>query len=134
MPVKKATKIEFGGLELELQLTGRNVINIESRLKESMVGLFFNGEGFRMPPSNKLLIVLQGANTTHGVNDEMIVDAFGKYIDQGNTPMDLMSIVQNLLDDAGFLGEKTKAKKDEKQASGKVVALETAETPAGLLD
>lgn len=128
MALKKPTKIQFGGLELQLQLTGRIVLNIEGRLRESMVGLFINSEGgFRLPPANKLLIVIQGANTTHGVTDEVIADAFGKYLEEGHTTMDLMNIVQNLLDTSGFLGNKADNKKGEKQESGKVVTLDAPE-------
>lgn len=130
MPVKKPTVVKFGGLTLNLQLTGRNVINIESRLKESMVGLFLNPEGgLKMPPTGKLLIVLQGANTTHGVSDDDIIDAFEKYIDEGNTPMDLMTVVQNLLDVSGFLGSKVDKKEPAKKESGKVVSLDAPEAP-----
>lgn len=75
-----------------------------------------------------MLIVLQGANTVHGVTDEDIADAFDKFLDSGHTTMDLMNIVQNLLDTSGFLGKK-KAKKDEKPASGKVISLDTPEEP-----
>lgn len=129
MAIKKPTKVSFGGLQLELQLSGHNVLNIEGRLRESMVGIFMNSEGgFQLPPANKLLIVLQGANTVHGVTDEDIADAFDKFLDSGHTTMDLMNIVQNLLDTSGFLGKK-KAKKDEKPASGKVISLDTPEEP-----
>lgn len=129
MPFKKPTKIQFGGVELQLQLTGRNVINIEGRLNESMVGLFINSEGgFKLPPANKLLIVLQGANITHGVTDEKIAEAFDKYIESGHTTMDLMNTVQSLLDESGFLGKKAEAKKDEKPESGKIVSLDAPAT------
>ncbi|WP_375710576.1 DUF6096 family protein [Lactiplantibacillus pentosus] len=39
MTVKKATKkFEMGGLQLELKLTGRDILNIEKRLGKSMMG------------------------------------------------------------------------------------------------
>ncbi|MFD1431233.1 DUF6096 family protein [Lacticaseibacillus yichunensis] len=132
MTIKKPTTVQFGGLELSLQLSGRNVINIEGRLKESMIGMFLSAEGgMQLPPANKLLIVLQGANNVHGVTDEKIADAFEKFLDEGHTTMDLMKIVQDLLDESGFLGKNMEPKKDEKAGSGrKVVTLDAPEAVA----
>lgn len=100
--------VEFGGLTLHLRLTGKAILNIEKRLDKSLMSLFISGQGgMKLPPSNELLIVLQGANQKSGVKDSDIVDAFEKYLDGGNTTIDLQGIVQELLEEAGFFGKKT---------------------------
>ena len=102
-------QVEFGGLNLQLRLDGKSILNIEKRLDESLMGLFINGNGgMRLPATNKLLIVLQGANQTSNVGDIDIVRAFDKYIDEGHTTLELFTTIQELLEDSGFFGkEKT---------------------------
>ncbi len=100
--------VEFGGLTLHLRLTGKAILSIEKRLDKSLMSLFISGQGgMKLPPSNELLIVLQGANQKSGVKDSDIVEAFEKYLDGGNTTIDLQGIVQELLEEAGFFGKKT---------------------------
>lgn len=105
---------EFGGLTLELRLDGVAVFNIEKRLNESLMGLFMNGEGgMKLPPVNKLLVVLHQANQKHNVTEKMLVNAYSKYLEEGNTTMDIMNIVQELLEDAGFFGGKEEKETEE---------------------
>lgn len=109
---------QFGGLDLKLRLDGKAIVNIEKRLDESMMGLFVNGQGgFKIPATNKLLIVLQGANQTSGVNDQAIVDAFEKFLEEGNTTMELFTTIQELLEDSGFFGKKKAEKQEVETAS-----------------
>lgn len=132
----KATtmKVSFGGLQLDLRLGARDIVRVERRLNESMVNMFVSSEGgMKLPPANKLLIVLQEANQTHGVSDEDLINAFDKFLNAGKTPMDLMKIVQDLLDQAGFLGSKTSETKTEK-VSGNVVSLDAPTEPTDDLD
>lgn len=111
MPVKKATKkIELGGLQLELKLGGRDVLEIEKRLGKSMMSLFMSGNGdMKLPPINEILIVLQGANQTHGVTDKDIVSGFEKYYDEGHAPMELFAVLTDLFQESGFFVKKEKA-------------------------
>ena len=68
MPTTKT--VNFGGLTLECRLTGRAILNIEKRLDESLMGLFIKNEGeMKLPPANKVLIVLHLSNTVHGVKE-----------------------------------------------------------------
>ena len=91
-------QVEFGGLNLQLRLDGKSILNIEKRLDESLMGLFINGNGgMRLPATNKLLIVLQGANQTSNVGDIDIVRAFDKYIDEEHTTLELFTTIQELL-------------------------------------
>lgn len=100
-------QLQFGNLNLQLRLDGKAIVSIEKRLDESLMGLFINGQGgMKLPPSNKLLIVLQGANQTSGVTDKAIIDAFELYLEDGKTPMDLFTEIQDLLETAGFFGKK----------------------------
>lgn len=105
--LSNAKTIEFGGITLNLRLSGRNIVKIEKRLGKSMLAIFVsNSGGATLPPANELLLILQGANETSNVKDSDIMDAFETFIDEGQTTMDLFETVQELLEEAGFFGKK----------------------------
>lgn len=97
---------EMGGLTLQLRLDGRSVFNIEKRMDKSLLSLFMSDRGgMKMPPVNDLLIVLQGANKTHGIKDKDMITALETFLDNGGTTMEIQEVVQELLDEAGFFGK-----------------------------
>lgn len=99
--------IEFGGLTLNLRLSGRNILKIEKRLGKSLIAIFMSSSGgMTLPPANELLLVLQGANETSNIKESDLIDAFETFLDDGQTTMDLFEIVQELLEEAGFFGKK----------------------------
>lgn len=98
--------INLGGLDLRCRVTGQAILNIEKRLNESIMGLFIKGEGeIKLPPSNKLLIILHETNTTSGIREKDVVEAFYKHVEKGNTTMDIFEQVNELLDESGFFGK-----------------------------
>ena len=104
-------QVEFGGLVLNLRLDGRSILVIEKRLNKSIMSLFLSDTGgFKLPPSNELLIILQGANKTHGIKEADIIEAFEKFLDEGKTPSDLQTIIQELLEESGFFGKEKDSK------------------------
>ncbi|WP_191988171.1 DUF6096 family protein [Levilactobacillus enshiensis] len=116
-------KFQLGNLALNLKLNGRAVLNIEKRLGKSVMSLFMNADGgMKLPPSNEILIVLQGANQNHGITDKDMVEAFQDYLNQGNSPMDLFIELSSLFDESGFFGSKNKP---TKKVTAKEVTLDT---------
>ncbi|GAA3259098.1 prophage protein [Lactococcus lactis subsp. lactis] len=59
---------------------------------------------------------MQGANQTSGVSDSDIVGAFERFIDAGNSTLDLFTAISELLEESGFFG----SKKTEKEATNGV--------------
>ena len=116
--VKKATKtMQLGDLELDLKLGGREVFKIERQLGKSMLSLFMDSQGGnKLPPVNEILIVLQGANQNHGVTDKRVLNAFEKYLDDGNTTMDLFNALMELFEASGFFGKKKKSSKTNSES------------------
>lgn len=45
-----------------------------------------------------------------------MIGGFEKYLEAGNTPMDLNNVIQELLDEAGFFGKK----KDDTKTDGEL--------------
>ena len=126
--IKKATKtVQLGDLELDLKLGGREIFKIERRLGKSMRSLFMDSQGGnKLPPVNEILIVLQGANQSHGVTDKRVIEAFEQYLDDGHTTMDLFNELMELFDESGFFGKKKK--KGTKTNTESEVTLDSVET------
>lgn len=126
--IKKATKtVQLGDLELDLKLGGREIFKIERRLGKSMLSLFMDSQGGnKLPPVNEILIVLQGANQSHGVTDKRVIEAFEQYLDDGHTTMDLFNELMELFDKSGFFGKKKK--KGTKTNTESEVTLDSVET------
>lgn len=127
--IKKATKtVQLGDLELDLKLGGREIFKIERRLGKSMLSLFMDSQGGnKLPPVNEILIVLQGANQSHGVTDKRVIEAFEQYLDDGHTTMDLFNELMELIDESGFFGKKKK-KGTKTNTESEEVTLDSVET------
>lgn len=127
--IKKATKtVQLGDLELDLKLGGREIFKIERRLGKSMLSLFMDSQGGnKLPPVNEILIVLQGANQSHGVTDKRVIEAFEQYLDDGHTTMDLFNELMELFDQSGFFGKKKK-KGTKTNTESEEVTLDSVET------
>ena len=127
--IKKATKtVQLGNLELDLKLGGREIFKIERRLGKSMLSLFMDSQGGnKLPPVNEILIVLQGANQSHGVTDKRVIEAFEQYLDDGHTTMDLFNELMELFDESGFFGKKKK-KGTKTNTESEEVTLDSVET------
>lgn len=124
MPGTKQFK--FGNLDLQLKLEGNDVLNIEKRIKKSMYKLFIDlkdGSG-DIPETREMLIILQEMNKSSGVSDAKMLEAFNVYFSEGNAPMELMSVIQEVIGQSGFFG------KEEVETDGesKVVSLDQEET------
>ena len=110
----KSTKLEFGGLELDLRLDVKSITRIEKALDESMITLMPLDEGkMKLPPTHKLLLVLQGANQKPGITKQRIYEAFEKFLEEGKTTMDLFSIIAELLMESGFFGKVDQENQEE---------------------
>ncbi len=112
------TEISFGGITMQCRLSGKATLMAEKRLKESIVGLFVKGEGeVKFPPIHSLLVIIHESNTTSGIKESDIVNAFYKFIDDGGSTMDIFEMVNDMLDNSGFFG-KSKDKANEETLDG----------------
>ncbi|MCY9806574.1 DUF6096 family protein [Lentilactobacillus senioris] len=112
--ITNGIELQFGTLTLNLKLDGNAVLKAEKRLGKSIMGLFMGGNGgVQLPATNEVLIVLQAANQTSGVNDAMLVKNFQTYLDEGNTTMDLFLKLTEVVEAAGFFGKKNSDEQEE---------------------
>lgn len=111
----KTKQVQLGNLTLQLRLGTKDIFNIEDRLRQSIMGLFMGGQGeFTLPTIKQVAILLQGANQVSGVKDSDIFEAIDQYLEEGNSTMDLIRIVQEFLGESGFFGSDTEVKDKKK--------------------
>ena len=120
----KTKKVYFGGKELVLRLDGKTIVQIENKLNKNLLGLFVDNGKMTFPKTGEMLLILQVANTTHGIKESDMFDLLDIYLEDGNSTTDLMTTIQELLEESGFFG---KEKTEEENQDGGLVLLEEVE-------
>lgn len=121
----KTKKVHFGGKELVLRLDGKTIVQIENKLNKNLLSLFIDNGKMTFPKTGEMLLILHAANTTHGIKESDMYDLLDIYLSTGKSTTDLMTIIQELLDEAGFFGKK---ETEEENQDGGLVLLEDPET------
>lgn len=120
----KTKKVYFGGKELVLRLDGKTIVQIENKLNKNLLGLFVDNGKMTFPKTGEMLLILHAANTIHGIKESDMFDLLDIYLEDGNSTTDLMTTIQELLEESGFFG---KEKTEEENQDGGLVLLEEVE-------
>ncbi|MER2110046.1 MAG: DUF6096 family protein [Desemzia incerta] len=120
----KTKKVYFGGKELVLRLDGKTIVQIENKLNKNLLGLFVDNGKMTFPKTGEMLLILHAANTNHGIKESDMFDLLDIYLTDGHSTTDLMTTIQELLEESGFFGKK---KTDEENQDGGLVLLEEPE-------
>lgn len=115
--VMNTKQLEFGGQTLTLRLDAKTMVRIEQKLKRSLIALFIEGEGIRMPMIGELLTVIHEANFTPNIKAEDMLDLYDKHIRSGKSYMDLFEKVSEILTEAGYLPKKEAEEVPEEEVS-----------------
>lgn len=120
----KTKKIYFGGKELVLRLDGKTIVQIENKLNKNLLSLFIDNGKMTFPKTGEMLLILHAANTNHGIKESDMFDLLDIYLENGNSTTDLMTTIQELLEESGFFG---KTEKENENLDGVLVTLEEPE-------
>ncbi|QBO35377.1 hypothetical protein EQG49_02295 [Periweissella cryptocerci] len=125
----KPIEFKFGSKTLSLKLDTATAVRIETRLGKAFVGIFFDGENFRLPMTQELLIVLQEANTIHGVAIADMYALNDEFMAAGGNYMELIPAIQNLMSEAGFLPKTDKPEAIKAPSAPAMVAVPEVQVP-----
>ncbi|ALV20763.1 DUF6096 family protein [Carnobacterium antarcticum] len=120
----KTKKVYFGGKELVLRLDGKTIVQIENKLNKNLLSLFIDNGKMTFPKTGEMLLILHAANTGHGIKEADMYDLLDIYLGDGNSTTDLMTTIQELLEESGFFG---KTEKENENLDGGLVTLEEPE-------
>lgn len=112
------TTFKAGANEYKLRLTASAMFEVEKKLGENPLNFFINISDSQVPKMSTMITVLWGAmqKFQHGITMEAACDIYDEFIDDGNTMMDLIPILIELLKASGFMTAETEdAPEDENE-------------------
>lgn len=115
--MKNIVELKVGEKELKLGMKTRQVVALEKALGKSPLNILMEAQEGALPSVNDMLIILWAAlqQYEHGYNMEAVYDLYDEYIEAGNTMMDLIPLVIDVLSVSGYIKmDEPKAKKKAK--------------------
>lgn len=117
----KYTEFKVGNKEYKLRLAVNETINIEKKIGGNVLDIFMKKD--KIPTMEQLLMVLHGAlqKFHHNITLTDTYDIYDEYVDMGETFEDLIEVVMDVFEVAGFFKkeqlEEGKAKLKEKKGN-----------------
>ena len=114
--MKNHVEFKVGEKALKLGMKTRQIVALEKSLGKSPLNILMDAQEGALPPINDMLIILWAAlqQYEHGYNMEAVYDLYDEFIDEGNTMMELIPIVIDVLSVSGYI--KMDEPKDKKKA------------------
>lgn len=115
------TEFKVGDNEYQLRLATNEIINIEKKIGGNVLSIFMSED--RIPSMEELLMVLHGAlqKFHHKITIKDTYDIYDEYVENGGTFEDLIEVILEVFEVAGFF-------KEEDLKEGKAKLKEAKET------
>lgn len=96
------TEFKVGDNEYKLRLATNEIVNIEKKIGGNVLSIFMSEE--KIPTMEQLLLVLHGAlqKFHHNIAVKDTYDIYDEYVEQGGTFEDLIEILLEVFEVAGF--------------------------------
>ena len=103
--MKNYVELKVGEKVLRLGMKTRQVVALEKALERSPLNILMDAQEGALPSINDMLIILWAAlqQYEHGYNMEAVYDLYDEYIAEGNTMMELIPIVIDVLSVSGYI-------------------------------
>lgn len=115
--MKNHVELKVGEKVLKLGMKTRQVVALEKALGKSPLNILMDAQEGALPPLNDMLIIVWAAlqQYEHGYNMEAVYDLYDEFIEAGNSMMELIPIVIDVLSVSGYIKmEEPKQKKKAK--------------------
>ena len=102
------TTITIGGIDYKARLTAKACVDLEKKLGTNPLNVFSQiATDGSIPPLGTLILILQASLVTyeHGITLDKAYELYDKFIDDGNTLMDLVPILMDIFKISGFFKE-----------------------------
>jgi hypothetical protein len=103
--MKNFVELQVGEKVLKLGMKTRQVVALEKALERSPLNILMDAQEGALPSINDMLIILWAAlqQYEHGYNMEAVYDLYDEFIEAGNTMMELIPIVIDVLSVSGYI-------------------------------
>lgn len=106
--------------EYKLRLRTIDIINIERRLGKSLIDVFLNlGNALEkdnmtfLPLEDMAIILLEAMQKfNHSIKQDKVYDLIDEYLSEGNSLIELLPIIVDVLQTSGILGKNEKVESD----------------------
>jgi hypothetical protein len=115
--MKPYVELKIGEKELKLGMKTRQIVALEKALDRSPLNILMDAQEGALPSVNDMLIILWAAlqQYEHGYNMEAVYDLYDEFIAEGNTMMELIPLVIDVLSVSGYIKmDEAKPKKKAK--------------------
>ena len=103
--MKNVVELKVGEKTLKLGMKTRQIVALEKALGKSPLNILMEAQEGALPPVNDMLIILWAGlqQYEHGYNMEAVYDLYDEYVEAGNTMMDLIPLVIDVLSVSGYI-------------------------------
>jgi hypothetical protein len=103
--MKNYVELVVGEKTLKLGMKTRQVVALEKALGKSPLNILMDAQEGALPSIEDMLIILWAAlqQYEHGYNMEAVYDLYDEFIEAGNTMMELIPIVIDVLSVSGYI-------------------------------
>ena len=103
--MKNIVELKVGNKVLKLGMKTRQVVALEKALGRSPLNILMEAQEGELPSINDMLIILWAAlqQFEHGYNMEAVYDLYDEFIEAGNTMMELLPIIIDVLSVSGYI-------------------------------
>lgn len=112
------TTLNIGNKELKLRINTRSLVQLEKTLGRSPLAVLMEVTGDQMPATNDLLIILQASLQAleHGYNMDAVYDLYDELIEDGNTIVELINLIVEVLKVSGIIPKEIVENGEEKES------------------
>lgn len=111
------TTLTVGDTEYKLRLNTKALVNVEKRLKSNPLNIFMSVKDDELPSISDMLIIFHESLQAyqHDITMDDVYDIYDKYIENGGTYVDFISVIMEIYKASGlFKEDKKKEKKSPK--------------------
>ena len=103
--MKNHVELKVGEKVLKLGMKTRQVVALEKALGRSPLNILMDAQEGALPSIEDMLVILWAAlqQYEHGYNMEAVYDLYDEFVEAGNTMMELIPIVIDVLSVSGYI-------------------------------
>jgi hypothetical protein len=103
--MKQFVELKVGEKELKLRMKARDIVALEKKLGKSPLNILMEAQEGNLPAVEDMLIILNASlqQYEHGFNLDAVYDLYDEFVEAGNTMIDLIPIIIDVLSVSGYI-------------------------------
>lgn len=108
------TEFKVGEQEFKLRIDARATVALEKKLGRSPLDVFMDAQNGSLPKLEGVIAILHASlqKYQNGFTEEKVYDLYDKYIEEGGTFIELISVLLDVFKTSGFFKDEEVAEKN----------------------